>query len=132
MGKTLYNPQKVMDAVVDGMSKGIPITTVLKKKGMPSAMQFYRWVKKSPELQDQLNYGYELRGHYLADKIIKVAKGSGDNSKEAVARNRLEFDAHRWTAARMFPKKYGDKMDVTSGDEKLTGVTFKVVEKEKE
>lgn len=36
---------------------------------------------------------------------------------DAVQRSKLRVDARKWVAAKLKPKKYGDKIDVTSGNE---------------
>lgn len=38
---------------------------------------------------------------------------------EAVQRSKLRIDTRKWYAGRMKPKKYGDKIDVTTDGEKL-------------
>ena len=36
-----------------------------------------------------------------------------------IQRDRLRVDARKWALSKMNPKKYGDKVDVTSGGEKI-------------
>jgi hypothetical protein len=37
-----------------------------------------------------------------------------------VARSKLQIDARKWKASKLAPKKYGDKMDLTTDGEKIT------------
>ncbi len=58
----------------------------------------------------------------LADEIVAIADdGSNDTyekdgvvltNQDVVARSRLRVDARKWVAAKLKPKKYGDKVDV--------------------
>jgi hypothetical protein len=44
-----------------------------------------------------------------------------DKDIEDAAKDRLEWDRKRWHASKLAPRKYGDKLDVTSGGERLNG-----------
>lgn len=51
----------------------------------------------------------------IADEAVVEAKHQGEDvildiSASAVARNKLRVDARKWLAAKMAPKKYGDKV----------------------
>ena len=64
----------------------------------------------------------------MADEIMNIAddgtndwiEQNGDEAArtaykyngEAVARSRLRVDARKWVAAKLLPKKYGEKVDV--------------------
>jgi hypothetical protein len=43
---------------------------------------------------------------------------------EAIQRSKLRSDNRKWLMARMQPKKYGEKLDVTSGDQPLEQPLF--------
>jgi hypothetical protein len=51
----------------------------------------------------------------------KVTNDNGDEvvDNEAIARDRLRVDARKWRLSKMLPKKYGDKIDVTTDGEKV-------------
>jgi hypothetical protein len=67
----------------------------------------------------------EDRADKIADEIVAisdeaevVAKYDGEEVRlgldsAAVARNRLRVDARKWVAAKLKPRVYGDKLDVT-------------------
>ena len=38
---------------------------------------------------------------------------------EFAARSRIRIDARKWMLSKLQPEKYGDKMDYTSGGEKI-------------
>ena len=68
----------------------------------------------------------EDRADKLADEIVAIsdevevaARYDGEDVKlaldaAAVARNRLRVDARKWVAAKLKPRTYGDKLDVTA------------------
>lgn len=57
--------------------------------------------------------GWDCRGERAVEKT--KLEGAAKNPQAA----RLEFDAERWYLGKMKPKVYGDKIDVTSGNEPI-------------
>ena len=50
--------------------------------------------------------------------------------KEWTNRSRLRVDTRKWIASKLKPKKYGDKIDVTTQGQAITQVT--ITEKQRE
>jgi hypothetical protein len=60
----------------------------------------------------------ERQAHAIAEKAYREAEAAhGDSASVQAAR--LRFDAGRWLASKIAPKVYGDKLDVTSGGERV-------------
>jgi hypothetical protein len=90
------------------------------------------WVNADPTKIEQYARAREAMAHKMADEIHAVAGESclietykGEEVVLAlcpamVARNRLRVDALKWSASKLLPRIYGDKIDMTSGGEKLT------------
>jgi len=51
----------------------------------------------------------------MADALNDIA----DNTNGEVQRDRLRVDTRKWYLSKIMPKKYGDKLDVTTREEKL-------------
>jgi len=62
----------------------------------------------------------------LADKqdkdIFIDADGNERTNHNVIHRNKLQIDTRKWMLSKMQPKKYGDKLDITSDHEKLNQV----------
>jgi hypothetical protein len=54
----------------------------------------------------------------VGDTVIEVV------NTEHIQRSRLRVDARKWIASKLKPKKYGDKMDVTSDGKAIKGNTI--------
>lgn len=65
----------------------------------------------------------EARADRLAEEILAIADdGSNDTyidaagnqrtDHDAIARSKLRVDSRKWLASKMFPRKYGEKLDV--------------------
>ncbi len=80
---------------------------------------FYTWLKDSPELADKYARAREGQAEFMADQILAIADDSVNDTidgeygpienKEWVNRSKLRIEARKWLAAKLAPKKYGDK-----------------------
>lgn len=71
----------------------------------------------------------ELQMDYLAEEIINISDDSSNDTistekgdienKEWVNRSKLKVDTRKWLMSKLAAKKYGDKIDVTSGGDKI-------------
>ena len=90
----------------------------------------FRWLREKPAFQEQYARAKEEAADALADEIVDIADerdgkavmADGEEvavvfDSTAVARNRLRIDARKWIAAKLKPKKYGDKLEL-AGDPK--------------
>ena len=109
---------------------------------------FFEWLQKDTSKQYAESYARacEIRAEKLTDEILQIADEAnadivGVDEKtgkpivngEAINRSRLKVDARKWLAGKLAPKKYGDKIDVTSKGESIQApsvVNVKIVEPE--
>lgn len=71
----------------------------------------------------------ELQMDYLAEEIIDISDDSSNDTlitekgeqenKEWTNRSKLRVDTRKWLMSKLAAKKYGDKIDVTSGGDKI-------------
>ena len=89
-----------------------------------SSVAFYAWIQNDSQLLNTYTRAREEQADLLADEIIKLADDKtgdtqvgefGDVGNAAnIARSRLQVEARKWIAAKLKPKKYGDKVEVES------------------
>ncbi len=109
-------------------------------KPVPSVMTVDRWFIDDKEFCERYARAKEEQADFLAEEIltnaddssedeifIECEDGSGQSAKrvcnkEFIARSRLRVDTRKWIASKLKPKKYGEKVDVTSGNEPLQQV----------
>jgi hypothetical protein len=72
------------------------------------------------DFRDQYARAREEQADTLAAKIMTVVDGV-EPEPGKVSKARLQFDAYRWHAGKLAPKKYGDRM---SHDVKGGGINF--------
>ena len=100
---------------------------------MPAQSAVYEWLLKHPDFAEKYTRAREEQADTLADEIIDIA----DEQPEVVAvidkktgaliehkldgaflqwqKNRIE--ARKWTAMKLKPKKYGDKLELSGNAE---------------
>lgn len=95
---------------------------------MPSRPHVYTWFHKSHEYYDESFFNNYARarqdsGDLDVDKLEQIVE---DVRHEKISPNqgRVMADILKWTAGRKKPKKYGDKIDVTSDDKPINSVVL--------
>ena len=135
---TPYAPEareEIIDHVLAELATGRSINkTLTEDEGMPASSVFWRWVSQSEETQNKLVHARGLAVEKWLSEVIEivdeptgeayidydrdghpVAKMSGDSVRRAIMRAEYRLKA----AAMLLPKRYGAKVDVTSGGEAL-------------
>lgn len=91
----------------------------------------YRWLNEVEDFRKNYTRAKEDQADYLAEEIIEIADngfhdvlytdeyGNKVENKEFVSRSKLKVDARKWVAGKLKPKKYGEKLDVTSDGKQL-------------
>ena len=134
----MYTQQQIdviFEEICENVAKGQSLRAVLLDKNMPSSKTFFEWIKSSPEKVKQYAHACEARADNIFDEILEIADDSindtfvdeNENEKfnaEFVQRSRLRVDARKWILSKMNPKKYGDKLDHTTGGEKIIPVVI--------
>lgn len=83
----------------------------------------------------------QMQADYLAEEILDISDdGSNDfmtitkgqesyeiENKEWTSRSKLRVDARKWLASKLAPRKYGDKLDLTSDGDKIPAVIPNVI-----
>lgn len=104
---------------------------------MPTAALVCRWLADptNDNFRQQYARACEERSEAFIEEILDIAddghndwmetyypngdaKGWEENG-EAIQRSKLRVEARKWYASKMKPKKYGDKIDVTSDGKAL-------------
>lgn len=91
--------------------------TVCKEENMPCVATIFNWMRTKPEFLEQYTRAKEESADAMAEEVIDISD-DGDYDIEIpqkVARDRLRIETRKWLMSKMKPKKYSDKIDVTSG-----------------
>ena len=95
---------------------------------MPSCTTVFNWFRTYPQFLQQYIRAKEEATDALAEEIMDISDDSFDSAINAddpkranslVHAHQLRIDTRKWIMSKMKPKKYGDKLDVTTGGDKL-------------
>lgn len=134
---TIYS-QELADKICEQIAQGYSVRTLCSKEGMPATTTFFRWIRENQSFRQQYAYATEERTEAMAEDLLDIADdGSNDlmtiqkghetyevENKEVTNRSRLRVDTRKWLMSKMKPKKYGDKVDVTSDGKAIKGNTI--------
>jgi hypothetical protein len=79
---------------------------------MPSTVSIYKWLREHDEFANNYARARENQADTFADAIIDEADKAVD--KDSAAAAKVKVDARKWVASKLKPKKYGDKLDMTT------------------
>ena len=130
MGRPSSFTQEVADYICTELGKGRSLRKILQEDGMPSYQTVYSWLAAHPHFLDQYTRAREEQAETLADEIVDIADETPEMNP-IIDRNgeliRIEMhsaylqwqkqriEARKWTAAKLRPKKYGDRVTM-AGD----------------
>lgn len=96
------------------IAQGESLRKICEDDWLPSRQTVNQRRIADVDFADRYARAREEQADHFVDEIITIADEAEDPQKA-----RLQIDARKWVAGKMRPKKYGDKIDVTSDGEKL-------------
>lgn len=126
MGRPTMYTQQLANLICLRIAEGESLREIVKSEGMPERATIYDWLLRRPDFADQYTRAREEQADTLADEIIAIAdeqpeiipvldKRTGeliehklDNAFLQWQKNRI--DARKWTAMKLKPKKYGERV----------------------
>lgn len=137
-GRPTVYTQEVADIICEEIAtSNKSLKTICDDEFMPAVRTVLYWLRTNEIFLQQYTRAKEEQADFLAEEIIEIADDSSQDldriddfgnrieNKEFVNRSRLRVDARKWVASKLKPKKYGDKLDVTSAEKPITG--FQIV-----
>lgn len=117
-GRPSEYTQDIADRICNELSEGNSLRTVCKADDMPSATTVFNWMRTQEGFLEQYTRAKQESADAMAEDVLSISDEVYED-KYAVAKARLQVETRKWLMAKMKPKKYGDKLDVTSDGEKL-------------
>ena len=126
MGRPTIYTQQLANLICLRIAEGESLREIVRSEGMPERATVYDWLLRRPDFADQYTRAREEQADTLADEIIAIAdeqpeiipvvdKRTGeliehklDNAFLQWQKNRI--DARKWTAMKLKPKKYGERV----------------------
>ena len=109
---TLYT-QILGKRICNLISEGKSVRKICRRKNMPTAKTIFNWLldeDKKVFLQ-QYETARNIQAELMFEELLEIA----DERSKNVLRARLRVDTRKWYLSKVLPKKFGEKVDVTSG-----------------
>lgn len=110
------------------IANGESLRTICKDADMPSAVTVHAWLldEDKAEFLKQYETARNTQAETMFEELLEIA----DDNERDPQRNRLSVDTRKWYLSKVLPKKFGEKLDVTSGGEKTTPMLVKIIGKD--
>ena len=126
----MYSPEVIAE-ICERLSKGEPMAQICRDEGMPAARTIREWAQTKEDVSAAIAYAREEGEDQIALDCLNIADDNGKDTRiledgrevtdaDVVQRAKLRIDTRLKLLAKWNPKKWGEKVDVTSDGERLT------------
>ena len=138
-GRPTKYTQKLAEEICLQLAEGKSLRTVeVENPDFPSRRSIFRWLNKNEDFRHQYARAKEEAVEAMIEDIVDIADdGTNDymtitkgdteynvEDREVTNRSRLRVDTRKWIVSKLKPKKYGDKVDITSDGKAIKGNTI--------
>lgn len=127
---SLEQIEKAFSSILLEIEKWRPVREILKDEWTPDVTTFYKWLRDDAEKAKQYARACEIRAENIFDDMLNIADDTTKDIKvdkdwveqvnqDNIQRARLKVETRKWVLWKLNPKKFGDKLDMTSDWEKL-------------
>lgn len=135
MGRPEVWTEELADQICGALSLGQSLNKALEADGMPDHATVFRWLRTKEGFLMQyqlakeagteamaeymLDIADDARNDYMEDEYMKGRTPGYQLNGENIQRSKLRFEARKWLMSKYKPKKYGDKLDMTTNGKDL-------------
>ncbi|MGL5735469.1 MAG: hypothetical protein ACRCYS_11435 [Beijerinckiaceae bacterium] len=129
LGRPCNYTQAIADEVCERIALGETLIAICEDDWMPHLATVYRWMQREDrnDFREAYARARELQADTYFDRVQEVARtpmegsvvtvgpdGITERREDMLGHRRLMVDALKWQAGKLRPKKYGDKLDLTT------------------
>lgn len=132
-GRPTKYTKELADLICEQLADGKSMRTVCRQEGMPSMSTVFKWLREDLAFSQQYEKAKEESSDAMAEDLLDIAdtpvmgeiktiKPDGTieiKQDEMLGHRRLQVDTRKWLMSKMKPKKYGDKLDMTTNGKDL-------------
>jgi hypothetical protein len=115
------------------VENGFAITNICSRDGMPILSTIHNWMDNDEGMKEAYLKAVNIRSERIFEEILMIADkqdkdvyydkdGNEVVDHNVVNRSRLQVDTRKWMLGKMNPRKYGEKLDVTSDGGKIQAI----------
>lgn len=118
IGRPSSYDEKVAKRICELLAADNSLASICEMEGMPSTTTVYRWIDANEDFRADYARAREEQGRTAADVVgdirRKLLKGEIDAQTATAAGNLA-----KWEASKRAAREFGERLDLTSGGEKL-------------
>lgn len=111
-GRPTAYTDKIADAICERVASGESMRTICSAAGMPNRSTVLRWLDQQSAFAAKHARAREAQADVMDERIMDEAVAATPETANVA---RVRIDAFKWRAARLAPKKYGDRT-IVAGD----------------
>lgn len=133
VGRPTKYTSQLANRICSQLAEGISLRTVCLGEEMPDKSTVFDWLRINKEFANQYARAKEESSDAMAEEILDISDdGTNDwmvihqggkavevPNNEVLQRSRLRVDTRKWIMSKMKPKKYGEKIDMTTNGKDL-------------
>ncbi|MFD2677004.1 terminase small subunit protein [Camelimonas lactis] len=128
IGRPTCYTQELADHICAELATGKSMRTVCRATDMPAMSTVFLWLRERRDFSEQYARAKVEAADALVEEIMDIADDATNDwmethdkdgnavgyrlNGEHVQRSRLRIDARKWVAAKLKPKKYGERLDL--------------------
>jgi hypothetical protein len=115
--------QRIAEKICRQLALGESLVKICAGPGMVDISTVFRWLDKKEAFRDMYAHARECQAEFYAHQIIDIADETPITEQPdpdggvtiridsaGIQRNKLRVDARKWVAAKLLPRKYGDRI----------------------
>ena len=119
-GRPSKYTKEIGDEICDLIAQGYSLRRVRETlPSCPDLKTVFAWFRTQPEFLQQYTRAKEDAADLLVDQMLHLADTVDDMNPNAVNKARLQVDTRKWIAMKLKPKKYGDRVDLTTDGKEM-------------
>ena len=109
-GRPSIKTPELLDAIVERIAAGESLRSVCRDDAMPGMTTVFGWLADDEQFRSKYARARDAQAEVMDDKIVSLAERveQGDMDPQAA---RVAIGAYQWRAAKLAPKRYGDKVE---------------------
>ena len=121
--------EDVIEELLTRIAEGEPLSKICDDKRMPSTTTIYRWLDDDEDFAGRFRARRAIGIHKMAEDCLAIADEDASEAVDVMDK-RVRIDTRLRLAGKWLPSLYGDKLDLTSGGEKI-GLSSEIEEARK-
>ena len=124
---SIYDRDKIMKIVCNRVaSSNASLATICSAPNMPDVSEISEWLRADESYIEMYEDAKRRQADWLVEEMVEIADDSRNDwmekhgrdaegyrlNGEHISRTKLRIDTRKWCAAKLRPKKYGERSDV--------------------